>query len=133
MKVDSNRLNILNPKREQSRSHDRQSWYSFYASFSLRFAEALISSAALPANPLIVDPWNGTGTTSLAAASLGYLARGFDLNPVMVVAARAKLLDAGELAALHQAASRFPAISRSACPAAKDDPLAAWFSDNSVH
>jgi DNA modification methylase len=89
MKIDADRLNIVNPKRDQRRCHDRQSWYSFYASFSLQFAEALISSVQLPPGALIVDPWNGTGTSSLAAASLGHLVRGFDLNPVMVVAARA--------------------------------------------
>ncbi len=131
MKIDASRLDIVNPKREQRRCHNRQSWYPFYASFSLRFAEALISSAGLPRGALIVDPWNGTGTSSLAAASLGHLVRGFDLNPVMVIAARAKLLDDAELVAVDNTASRFPAISRLALPV-EADPLSSWLSDESV-
>jgi hypothetical protein len=41
----------------------------------------------------VLDPWNGSGTTTRVAHSLGHEAIGFDLNPVLTVIARARLLD----------------------------------------
>ena len=38
---------------------------------------------------MILDPWNGSGTTTYAASQLGYTSRGLDLNPVMNIVARA--------------------------------------------
>jgi tRNA G10 N-methylase Trm11 len=132
MKTDLNTLDIVNPKRDQRHGWSRQNWYPFYASFSLRFAESLLSSARLPPGAMIVDPWNGTGTSSLAAATQGYLARGFDLNPAMVIAARGKLLSDAELLEIHNASRLIFRKSPVRLPRKAEDPLSIWFSRNSV-
>jgi DNA modification methylase len=132
MKTDATGLDIVNPKRDQRRGYGRQSWYPFYAGFSLRFAETLLSSIHLQPNALVVDPWNGTGTSSLAAANLGNLGRGFDLNPVMVVAARGKLLDSNDVLAIKDALRPLLRRPRPVARVYEDDPLAVWFSDSCV-
>jgi len=90
------KLDILNPKRESEIQTDRASWYPYYAGFSVRFAERLIASAKMELASAVSDPWNGSGTTTAAAAGLGHDAYGFDLNPVMVLAARARMLSKRE-------------------------------------
>jgi DNA modification methylase len=39
-----------------------------------------------------MDPWNGSGTTTKVSGDMGFSAIGFDINPVMVIVAKAKLL-----------------------------------------
>ena len=46
----------------------------------------------LPADAIVVDPWNGAGTTTAAAAAFGLTAMGYDINPAAVVIGRARLL-----------------------------------------
>lgn len=73
-----------------------QKWYPYYAGYSLEFAEAVLKAAQLPVGGQIFDPWNGSGTTTLAAARLGLNGRGFDLNPVAVLVARARLVNSDD-------------------------------------
>jgi DNA modification methylase len=60
--------------------------------FSYDFAYKLIESAKLPKGAVVMADWNGSGTTTAAAAALNHHSYGFDLNPVMVVVAKARLL-----------------------------------------
>jgi DNA modification methylase len=85
-------LLILDPKRDSEIQTGRASWYPYYAGFSERFAEKLIASAKMELASAVSDPWNGSGTTTAAGARLGHDAYGYDLNPVMVLAARARML-----------------------------------------
>ena len=48
----------------------------------------------------LMDPWNGSGTTTSSAALNGCKAIGFDLNPVMAVVAKARLLPQHEIASI---------------------------------
>ncbi|MDH4472192.1 MAG: DNA methyltransferase [Fluviicola sp.] len=90
-------FNILNPKRKND---DIGNFYPYYAGFSSSFANSLIESAELSQDALIVDPWNGSGTTIMAAANSGYKTIGIDLNPVMVIASKANMLSHNELSSL---------------------------------
>ena len=125
-------LSIINPKRRPSQFQNRQSWYSFYASFSLPFAQEIISSARLGRHALVVDPWNGTGTSTLAAALSCNRVVGFDLNPAMVAIARAKLAEDRDLAVVSEALRLLR--GGQACPAVAPvgDPLSVWFLDPAV-
>lgn len=69
-------------------------YYRYYAGYTQGFVEDVISSLALPQSAVVLDPWNGAGTTTSAAAHLGMAARGFDLNPAAVTIGRARLLGA---------------------------------------
>jgi hypothetical protein len=49
-----------------------------------------------PRGAIILDPWNGSGTTTYAASTLGLSSIGIDLKPVMIIVARARLLPPSE-------------------------------------
>jgi SAM-dependent methyltransferase len=124
------RLNILNPKRDSEVQTGRASWYPYYAGFSEQFAQKLLASAELTADSLVSDPWNGSGTTTAAAAGMGHRAFGYDLNPVMVLAARARMLSKREKNSLVSLGDcilrRAKKIDRA------EEPLATWFMPNSA-
>jgi DNA modification methylase len=85
-------LNITNPKRDPKNVSGRASWYPYYAGFSPVFARSFFESLGLSPGSKVLDPWNGSGTTIEAAACAGHDAQGFDINPVMIVIARARML-----------------------------------------
>lgn len=86
------RLTITNPKRDPKNVSGRATWYPYYAGFSPVFARSFFDSLALDPGGKVMDPWNGSGTTIEAAAQAGHDAKGFDINPVMIVIARARML-----------------------------------------
>jgi hypothetical protein len=45
----------------------------------------------LPRGALVIDPWNGSGTTGAACARIGVSCQGYDINPVMVHLGRARV------------------------------------------
>lgn len=76
----------------------------------------------------MLDPWNGSGTTTYSATSLGLNVIGIDLNPVMIIVARARLLPPSEADHLLPLAATILAHARSRplnLPA--DDALRDWF------
>lgn len=128
-----NALEIINPKRNSS---DRKGWHGFfpyYAGFSEQFARELINSAGLKKGSVVWDPWNGSGTTTSVAASLGFSAKGTDLNPVMVIVAKSRLVAVTEADTLI-ALSNEVAIrsSRSRTKILASDPLLDWFDTDSA-
>ena len=86
---------LRNPKRDKESCRGRAAWYEYYAGFSPGFVEdALTLTGAQPGCAVILDPWNGSGTTTDVSSSRGFDSVGFDLNPVMVIVARARTLQA---------------------------------------
>jgi hypothetical protein len=70
-----------------------QGWYPYYAGYADSFVAKIVES--LPADVgTILDPWNGSGTTTSVATAQGLKSRGLDLNPAAVVIAKARLLGA---------------------------------------
>lgn len=84
-------LEIINPKRVSEKVEVRPNWYSYYAGYSHTFIGRIIKSADLSSESIILDPWNGAGTSTTMASVYGYRSIGIDLNPAMVVIAKAKL------------------------------------------
>jgi DNA modification methylase len=123
---------IRNPKRDRTARSGRAAWYPYYAGYSPAFASTLIESAAGRKSLTIADPWNGSGTTSSAATQLGHVSYGFDLNPVMVVVAKARLVDKIESASLIPLA--LDIVSNLNLPLRKPDnePLETWFDTSSA-
>jgi hypothetical protein len=119
-------LKITDPKRTRSQN-GRSAWYPYYAGFSYEFAHELLSSARLPRESLIMDDWNGSGTSTAVANALGYGAYGCDLNPVMVVVAKARLLSKREHSSLEPLSAEIIQKARdSEVAPTNDDPLQAW-------
>jgi len=117
---------ISSPKRVSAKSGGRASWFPYYAGYSEQFATSLLASASASRSCLVVDPWNGSGTTTSAASKLGLASHGYDLNPVMVVVAKARMVDHLETPSLLPLCDRLVQEITSSAIAASD-PLQQWF------
>ena len=100
------------------------SWYRYYAGYSAGFVEQALKEPAGTAK-LILDPWNGTGTTTVVAASKNIPAIGVDVNPALVVVSRARLLGAGVWASIDPLG--VDVVAHAARVEQADDPLRFWF------
>jgi hypothetical protein len=118
---------IVNPKLGSSKLAGKATWYPYYAGFSPTFARAILKEAGSRRATCVLDPWNGTGTTTELAVTLGLHALGFDLNPVMLVIARARLLREQTKPGLVSLAKEILADAKR-CDVTDDspDPLLAW-------
>lgn len=121
------RLQIMSPKRDRRLQSGWEGFFPYYAGFPEAFATKLLASARLRKNAVVADPWNGSGTTTFAAAQLGHSAWGFDVNPAMVVVARARLLPPSEADALRPLAATIINHVRVPRSTAPSDPLNSWF------
>jgi SAM-dependent methyltransferase len=120
-----------NPKL-RGRQSFQSAWYPYYPGFSEGFARHALASASLRDGEWVLDPWNGSGTTISAAASLGLNARGYDLNPVMVLVAKARCLDASEYSSLKPLTSELLRQAKRSYDVDPDDPVSAWLHPASV-
>jgi hypothetical protein len=118
---------IGSPKRDRRLQTGWEGFFPYYAGYPSAFATNLLSSCGLEPGAVVLDPWNGSGTTTYAAAQLGFTPRGFDLNPVMVVVARARLLASSEADALRPLAATIISHLRAAPKPLEEDALNTWF------
>jgi len=123
---------IENPKRRPSTAGGRHEWFPYYAGFSDAFARQLIQSSGLDQGAEFLDPWNGSGTSTAAAAISGYRATGFDLNPVMVVVAKARLLPNIEIPSVAPLLREILKKATVEDPSLDGDPLLTWFMPSSA-
>ena len=118
---------FLNPKRNK-RAVGKEAWFDYYAGYSAGFVQDVLRRVLPDPSGRVLDPWNGGGTTTTAACELGIASAGFDINPVMVVVARAKLLTRGVGESMSPLADQIVTVAsesdKSVCPA---DPLLEWF------
>lgn len=130
MRIDE--LKILTPKRSKKQYGGWEGFFPYYAGYPLRFADELIRSARLAPKSVVFDPWNGSGTTTYAAADAGYYAIGYDLNPVMVAVARARSLPFTEADSLGPLLRRVTEEAFGGRSAVEDDALKSWFADETA-
>lgn len=111
----------------------RTGWYRYYAGYSRDFVREVLDHLRLETGATILDPWNGSGTTTAVANEAGYGVAGFDANPALVLVALGRQLDVGtapSLSALtndlikHAKGDMRAKGQRIAGPA---EPLTAWF------
>jgi hypothetical protein len=90
---------------------------------------SILNSIDLSRGSCVGDPWNGTGTTTSAAAFTGLRSAGYDLNPVMAVVAKARVLSVLEHPSLQPLADEIVSkATRANSPISIRDPLTAWLS-----
>lgn len=82
---------LTTPTSKLPSRRSRNEFYRYYAGYPLDFAEWALGKLELPPGGLVVDPWNGSGTTAAACARLGFSFQGYDINPVMVHLGRARV------------------------------------------
>lgn len=69
---------------------DIHDWYRFVYAYSDQIIIDLVDEFGIEHDDLLIDPFNGTGTTVLAAKKLGIDAIGMDTSPASVLSARSK-------------------------------------------
>ncbi len=79
---------------DHSKNLPRHRWYYFKEGFSPLMVEEAINSADLNKNDVILDPFNGSGTTTLTAALKGYRSIGIEVNPFTSYLSSTKLKNA---------------------------------------
>lgn len=128
------RLSIISPKRTRRADGGWDDFFPYYAGYPEKFATSILSSAELRPDSVILDPWNGSGTTTFAAAQLGLQSIGIDINPVMALVARARLLPPSEADSLSALADEiaFKALDLTITDDG-DDPLTTWFAEETAH
>ena len=106
------------------------SGYHYYPGYSRLFVREILSN--WPKSAVVLDPWNGSGTTTTVAAEMGFDCIGIDLNPAMVVIAKSNLLDDDAVSTIR---ARSTAIrSQPIGPPEHDpsDPLLEWLDEASA-
>ena len=78
------------PTPKQSPIPRRRDWYPYYAGFSDRFVQAVLTEH-LNGREFVLDPWSGTGTTTAVCFKRGLVSKGVDINPALTIIARARL------------------------------------------
>jgi len=68
--------------------------YKYYAGFSVEFVHDVLDVLGVTPADVVLDPWNGCGTSTLVGAQRGVASIGVDINPVMVVVAQGRLITA---------------------------------------
>jgi DNA modification methylase len=115
-------------------SSDREKpWYRYYAGYSRAFVEDALASLALAEESTVLDPWNGSGTTTAVAQELGHRAIGCDANPSLVLVARARLLGKEVAESLDALAEDILDHQKSVTPDGLiSEPLGTWLDDDSA-
>lgn len=117
----------VSPKLAPSGESGRAAWFKYYAGFSQEFAQTTIHHLASPGDR-ILDPWNGSGTTTYAASLLRISSVGVDANPAMVLAARAREISVSKLEALKAQLEDSLTSFDYSLKRKRAEPLDAWFS-----
>lgn len=113
-----------------SRSH----FYHYYAGYSNEFVEDVLSSLNEADKALVLDPWNGSGTTTTTAAAMGIESLGYDINPVAVALGRARLVLSDIAKSVEPMASEVCRISEGLEVEADttNDLLSTWFGQSTA-
>ena len=127
-----NRQRHTSKQRKKTRT-SRDSIYPYYAAFSSVFARATVEKLRKLEKSSVFDPWNGSGTLTLAARVAGMDAVGSDISPAMVIAAKAKLCEKREAAEiLTSALARAQKRARGFPDCSSSDPLRRWFDERTI-
>jgi DNA modification methylase len=118
---------MANPKSKRSDGRGRAHWYPYYAGYSPEFVSDVLAEMSLGPDALVLDPWNGSGTTTTVCSINGVRSTGYDLNPSMIVVAKARLLDSNTSASLQPLLATIVNVAKSTGTRRKYDPLTAWF------
>lgn len=118
---------VTSPKRTASERQGLHAWLPYYAGFSEGFVADILGELHLRSQHVVLDPMNGSGTTTMVSQKCGYMCVGTEINPAMAVIARAKdpaLLNVEQTNDLAGSLSRAAARRRRAIPF--DEHTASW-------
>lgn len=126
---------LTNPKRNYNNKNGRENWYSYYASYASEFVEDVLTRLNLSSEQTILDPWNGSGTTTTVANKFNIKSIGIDINPVMLLVAKSKLVSNDSISYIKKSMSDLKEAIYHWKVTKSDlinDPLGVWFRSTSL-
>lgn len=124
---------IANPKRHLDPAEtEGRKLFPYYAGFSGSFVESILDTIDLSPKSVILDPWNGSGTTTSTALKRGYSVIGSDLNPAMVIVAKAALISKLDIDSMIPLAASLVKKAKKLHAGYDLDPLHNWFDPHSA-
>ena len=75
---------------EDTTTMPRHRWYYYKEGFSPNLVEKAIDHSGISKGDLIIDPFNGGGTTTLTSSLLGHKSLGIEVNPFTSFLSEAK-------------------------------------------
>ena len=116
------RVKTLSPARPSAETTGLADIFPYYAGFSFDWACAKLSELSSgDAARVVLDPWNGAGTTTQAARYDGNSTIGVDRNPAATLVAQLRCIVGKHGVALRPPKATLSAISD------RSDPLTHWF------
>ncbi len=91
---------LSSPK--QTTAERRSSLFPYYAGFSEAFVSDVLDALQANVDQVVLDPWNGSGTTTTVARRAGLSSIGIDINPALAVVAKARLATDKNVSAARQ-------------------------------
>ncbi len=79
---------------EDTTDMPRHRWYYYKEGFSPNLVEKAIEQVGLSKEDLVIDPFNGSGTTTLTSSLLGHRSVGIEVNPFTSFLSDAKVKNA---------------------------------------
>lgn len=104
----------------------------YYAGFSSVFVEDIFNYLGVSKGQVVLDPWNGFGTTTSVALSRGVKSLGVDINPIAVVVARSRQGIKYTNARFIIKRIRNNFIKHCSPDVRSDDPLPVFYTDGAV-
>lgn len=114
----------LDAKRKPASQTGIESWYPYYAGYTEEFTRGVLRQLGEGETLTVLDPWNGSGTTTRIAHEMGHRPIGFDLNPVANLVASAKIVHPDDAAHVTGLAKRL--AEARPVQIADEDPLMPW-------
>lgn len=103
--------------------------YKYYAGFSEHFVEDMLNILNLDKGSWILDPWNGSGTTTFIAMLNEYNSIGIDINPVMSVVAKGRIFLDYEILNIKKTIIKSRKLRKNV---RENDALLNWFDNKTV-
>lgn len=125
--------NIPTPKLNKKEQKDGTLLYPYYAGYSYSFIDSILNKFS-GQDIKILDPWSGTGLTSIIAKKYGLESIGIDINPVLTIVAKANNIS--KITSLSIKSLKFRIIESARFinsfkyEALTSEPLNLWFTES---
>jgi hypothetical protein len=119
-------------KRRSAGEPGRASVFPYYAGYSAGFVAGVVSNLDLEPGSVILDPWNGSGTTTQVVSEYGLKAVGLDINPAMAIVAQARSVDSALLPILEKIIPHMGGVAEQVSATMDRDPLESWLEPTSA-
>lgn len=120
---------FANPARSRIPKNRRvPEFYPYYAGFSSDFADDALGWLAPLSEGIVLDPWNGAGTTTNLSVRTNIRSIGFDLNPVMVIVSKANLIVSHEASSITPLTEKILQAAKNNASISCANPLNLYFS-----